>query len=143
MSQSTEQLTIRRYRPGKDGAWYGRHRAVIAADEAAELDVGRAWVAEVGGKPIGICTWQLDENGRGVAEIDRLWLEPDFRHRGIGGALLKRTTSDARRTARKIGSPVREVVITAPHEDAAAVAFLQAMKFDTAATPPARNIGGD
>lgn len=134
--------TIRRYRPGKDGAWYAQHQAKIMPLTDAPLDAQRTWVAEIAGRAVGICSWQVSPEAMHRAMIDRLWLEPTSRHRGIGRALLKRTTSDARRTIRKLGARVQEVVVTASHEDAAAVRFLEAMKFDTHATPPAREING-
>jgi len=141
-STPPSKLTIRRYRPGKDGAWYAGYQSRSTPLASTPVDATRGWVAEVDGQAVGLCSWQSDPDRPERAVIDRLWLEPDFRHRGIGRALLKRTTSDARRTVRKLGGQVREVVVTAQHEDAAAVRFLEAMKFDTDLTPPARAING-
>ena len=58
----------------------------------AEASLGSAWVAEVGGEPVGylIAVSVLSLEHQGVmAEIDEFFVAPEARGRGAGAALLE------------------------------------------------------
>jgi GNAT superfamily N-acetyltransferase len=63
---------------------------ILAPDGLAE---GRTYVAEEGGSVVGFATWaELD----GVFELEDLFVDPDWRRRGIAAALVGRILDDLR-----------------------------------------------
>lgn len=70
-------------------AWKAELR--IAYEALAE---GRAWVAERGGLPVGVCTIEPDSQG---FELSDLWVLPGYMGLGIGRALLDHAVAEARK----------------------------------------------
>ena len=64
------------------------------------------FVCEVNGKPVGFiacdCNWISNIEKREVAEIHEIFVDPDFRGRGIGTALINRAIEYAKKRGRCI-----------------------------------------
>ncbi|AIJ05482.1 GCN5-related N-acetyltransferase [Methanocaldococcus bathoardescens] len=64
------------------------------------------FVCEINGKPIGFiacdCNWISNIEKREVAEIHEIFVDPDFRGRGIGTALINKAIEYAKKNGRNI-----------------------------------------
>jgi len=68
----------------------------------------RPLIAEVGNKPVGLAWARIESTDRAVANLYQMWVSPEFRGRGIGGALL----SAAIEWARLAGAEAVELGVT-------------------------------
>lgn len=65
----------------------------------AAVAEGRAWVAERGGRPVGVCT--IEPRAQGF-ELSDLWVLPAHMGQGIGRALLRHAVAMARARGARI-----------------------------------------
>ena len=88
----------------------GRDAAVVDPAEFAPPR-GLFLVAEVGGVPAGCGGWRAHTAGGGAAELKRMYVEPDFRRRGLSRLLLaelERTAAAAGHTSLVLNSGDRQ-----------------------------------
>lgn len=105
---------------------------VGAAQEAAiralcgDGSLGRAWLLTVEEQDSGyaLACWRhsIDHGGR-IAVLDDLWVDPDFRGRGLGRALLEAALADA------IADGARAAILEADAADGRAVALYESVGF--------------
>jgi ribosomal protein S18 acetylase RimI-like enzyme len=74
--------TLESQRHHPDSEWL-EMIATTAASEIAE-----SLVAELAGQPAGIARCRLAAEDRTTGHIHSMWVDPQFRRRGVGGALL-------------------------------------------------------
>jgi GNAT superfamily N-acetyltransferase len=97
------------------------------------------WVAHIG--PLLVGTVGLERAAPEAVELRRMYVRAEYRHRGIGQALLKRVTAEARAMG------YRKLVLSTAEIQAAAVAFYRAHGFrhthtDIAAASTSKTVGG-
>ena len=95
----------------------GRDGAVV---DPAEFDLPRGvfLVAEVDGVPVGCGAWR--RHAPGVAEIKRVYVAPDFRRRGVAGAVVAALEASAGQAG------CREVVLNSGNRQPEALALYRA-----------------
>ena len=79
----------------------GRQPTALAA-LAADEPLGRAWLIELDGRPVGyvVLSWGFSvEAGGREACLDELYLVPEVRRRGLGRRVLMLVEAEARRSA--------------------------------------------
>jgi len=105
------ETVVRRMRPADLPAameilrrWNMAPRPPSAAEpdpERSGLDVGKSFVAEVGGRIVGVASW-IDHGG-GLAETASLAVDPEQKGRGIGALLQEARLAEMRALgARKV-----------------------------------------
>jgi GNAT superfamily N-acetyltransferase len=94
----------------------GRDEAVVDPAEFSPPH-GLFLVAEVGGVPAGCGGWRAHPSGDGVAELKRMYVEPDFRRRGLSLVLL----AELERTAAAAGH--RQLVLNSGDKQPEALAL--------------------
>ena len=82
---------------------YGGRDAAVVDPAEFSPPLGLFLVAEVDGVPAGCGGWR--SHGEGQAEVKRMYVEPDFRRRGLAAVLL----AELERTAARAGH--RELVL--------------------------------
>jgi len=88
----------------------GRDEAVVDGAEFSP-PLGLFLVAEVDGAPAGCGGWRAHRAGEGAAELKRMYVEPDFRRRGLSRLLLaelERTAAAAGHTRLVLNSGDRQ-----------------------------------
>jgi GNAT superfamily N-acetyltransferase len=94
----------------------GRDEAVVDPAEFSPPH-GLFLVAEVGGVPAGCGGWRVHPAGGGAAELKRMYVEPDFRRRGLSRVLL----AELERTAAAAGH--RQLVLNSGDKQPEALAL--------------------
>ena len=124
--------------PGR--AW---SRNLAATSWLAEADGADAEAAEAGepgaaqaGRPLGILLGLASPHTAGEASIQRIAVDPEFRRRGIGRALVSRF-SDAQER-----SGASRLAATCRPDDRPALAFFAALGFRPNAGPGSRPLYG-
>jgi ribosomal protein S18 acetylase RimI-like enzyme len=124
--------------PGR--AW---SRNLAATSWLAEADGADAEAAEAGepgaaqaGRPLGILLGLASTNAAGEASIQRIAVDPEFRRRGIGRALIIRF-SDAQER-----SGASRLSATCRPDDRPSLAFFAALGFRPNAGPGSRTLYG-
>lgn len=88
---------VRRFH-GESGHEVGPAQEAAIRALCADGSLGRAWLLIVEGRDAGyaLACWRhsIDHGGR-IAVLDDLWVDPGFRGRGLGRALLEAALADA------------------------------------------------
>jgi ribosomal protein S18 acetylase RimI-like enzyme len=103
--------------------------------EAEAADAGEPGAAQAG-RPLGILLGLASPNATGEASIQRIAVDPEFRRRGIGRALVDRF-SDAQER-----SGASRLTATCRPDDRPSLAFFAALGFQPNAGPGSRTLYG-
>jgi ribosomal protein S18 acetylase RimI-like enzyme len=115
----------------------------LAEVDAAEADGADAEAAEAdepgaaqAGRPLGILLGLASPHATGEASIQRIAVDPEFRRRGIGRALVSRFADAQER------SGASRLTATCRPDDRPSLAFFAALGFRPNAGPGSRNLYG-
>lgn len=116
---------VRRFH-GESGHEVGAAQAAAIRALCADDSLGRAWLLTVEGRDSGyaLAFWRhsIDHGGR-IAVLDDLWVDPGFRGRGLGRALLEAALADA------AGNGARAAMLEADAADGRAAALYESVGF--------------
>lgn len=116
---------VRRFH-GESGHEIGAAQEAAIRALCADGSLGRAWLLTVEGQVAGyaLACWRhsIDHGGR-IAVLDDLWIDPDFRGRGLGRALLEAALADA------AANGARAAILEADAADGRAVALYESVGF--------------
>lgn len=116
---------VRRFH-GESGHEVGAAEEAAIRALCADGSLGRAWLLTVEGRDAGyaLACWRhsIDHGGR-IAVLDDLWVDPDFRGRGLGRALLEAALADA------AADGARAAMLEADASDGRAVALYESGGF--------------
>jgi len=89
------------------------------------------------GRVLGAIFWNaVEEKHHGLAEIGALWIDEDFRRRGLGERLLRTVIEDMEEFFRKQGFAHRKVLVTTGDNNEPAKKLYEKIGFEKAATIP-------
>ena len=103
--------------------------------DAGELGAAQAAPAQAG-RPLGILLGLASPHATGEASIQRIAVDPEFRRRGIGRALVSRFADAQER------SGASRLTATCRPDDRPSLAFFAALGFRPNAGPGSRNLYG-
>jgi ribosomal protein S18 acetylase RimI-like enzyme len=103
--------------------------------EADSAEAGEPGAAQAG-RPLGILLGLASPNATGEASIQRIAVDPEFRRRGIGRALVSRFADAQERTG------ASRLTATCSPDDRPSLAFFAALGFRPNAGPGSRKLYG-
>jgi len=111
---------------------YDLHRNRVQAENyvKAYLNHWRIKVARVDDIIQGACFWRPEgEKVWGLAWIEDLWVEKNFREKSLGGRLLKSAIEDAKKWYESDGIKLRKIALTAQESNPAARGLYEKVGF--------------
>jgi ribosomal protein S18 acetylase RimI-like enzyme len=100
-----------------DHEWADRLSA--AAESATQLPL----IAEHGERPIGLAWARIDPDDREIAALYQVWVDPGYRHRGVGRIVIE----EALDWARSVGA--RQILLSVALGPGSALEFYQRLGF--------------
>jgi ribosomal protein S18 acetylase RimI-like enzyme len=118
--------------------WSDQHGSVGPGRAWSRHVAGTSWLAEAetGGRPLGVLLGFTSPDHPDEAVIQRIAVDPEFRRRGIGRAIIGRFAEG------QAGSGTSRVTAACRPDDRAALGFFAALGFTPNAGPGSRKLYG-